>query len=297
MGVTLSLASMLCFATNILLSRYALTRMHVESGFFIVLTVNVCVGAVLFGFEFAARNSTFVFRWKETLMFAAAGVVGAFLGRRLLFDAVRLLGPARTSVFHSCAPVPAVIFAWLLVGETLGPYELALMAVVLAGLWITHPPVAEQPVSRTDRAALRRGALLGLLTIVGFGASNVIRGYAMRLWHEAIFGALVGAAAAFVMQVATTRDWPRVMRGFREAPRSGYLLYAAGGVATMGGAIFLIHAMVHIEIALAVLVTHTTPLVVFPFSLIVLGNREGLKPRTFVGVGLVLTGIALLALR
>jgi len=297
MGVVLAFASMLCFGTNILITRYAMARLAVDSGFFLVLATNIVGGLLLFAAELAVRTTPFVFRGKEAAWFAAGGVVGAFLGRRLLFDAVRLLGPARTSVFHSCAPVPTLLFAWLLVGETLGWYELALMAIVMAGLWITQPPQRDATVSSADRATLRRGALFGLLTITGFGASNAIRGLAMRSWDEAIFGAVLGAAAAFVMQAATTRDWRRVARELRAAPPAGLLLYVASGVATLGGAIFLISATLHMEIALAALITHTTPLLIFPVSVILYKNREGLTPRTFAGVGLVLAGIALLALR
>lgn len=297
MGVTFALLSMLCFASNILISRYAMARMNVDSGFFIVLGTNIVAGLVLFGAELMLRTTPFVFQWKESGLFIVGGTIGAFLGRRLLFDTVRLLGPARTSVFHSCAPVPTLVFAWVLVGETLGWYELALMAVVMAGLWITHPPQKDDTVSRADRATLRRGMVFGLLTITGFGASNALRGLAMRSWNEAIFGALLGGTAAFLMQALITRDWRRVAEDFRKGGRAGVLLYVASGLATMGGAILIITAMNYMEIALATLVTHTTPLVVFPVSLILYRNREGLTLRTVAGVVLVLLGIALLALR
>jgi len=42
---------------------------------------------------------------------------------------------------------------------------------------------------------------------------------------------------------------------------------------------------------------HTTPLVIFPVSVFVLGSREELLPRTLLGAALVLAGISLLALR
>ncbi|MGE0875794.1 MAG: DMT family transporter [Burkholderiales bacterium] len=297
LGAALAIASMLCFASNMLISRYAMTRMPIDSGFFIVLSVNVVVCGAIFLVDLATRDAPFEFQAVPALNFAAAGLVGAYLGRRLLFEAVRLLGPARTSVFHSCAPVPTMVFAWLLVGETLGLYEISLMAMVLVGLWITQPPGRDMSVSRGDRASLRKGAIFGLLTITGFAASNAIRGHAVREWDEAMFGTLLGAAAALAMQAAMTRDWKRIAREFRAAPRSGLILYGAGGLATLGGAYFLISASKHIEIALAALITHTTPIVVFPFSVFVLGNGEGLTRRTFVGVALVLAGITLLTFR
>ena len=55
--------------------------------------------------------------------------------------------------------------------------------------------------------------------------------------------------------------------------------------------------MVHMEIALAVLVVHTTPLVIFPVSVFILKNKEELTPRTVLGALLVLSGIVLLAFR
>jgi drug/metabolite transporter (DMT)-like permease len=68
-------------------------------------------------------------------------------------------------------------------------------------------------------------------------------------------------------------------------------------VFTSLGSIFISLAMTRIEIALAVLVVHTTPLVIFPVSVFLLKNREELTGRTASGAALVLAGIALLALR
>ena len=55
MGVALSFAAMFCFAVNILFTRYALARMPLESGFLVVLAVNIFFPAVLFSFELTLR--------------------------------------------------------------------------------------------------------------------------------------------------------------------------------------------------------------------------------------------------
>lgn len=81
------------------------------------------------------------------------------------------------------------------------------------------------------------------------------------------------------------------------ADRKGLRLYAWCGIVTAGGAMFLVSAMHYMEISLAVLVTHTTPLMIFPVSLFFFKNREGLTLRTAAGAGMVLAGIALLAAR
>lgn len=295
MGIAYALLAMLAFATNIVITRFAMARMPVAAGFFIVLSTNILFPALLFAAELGVRAAPYGWRWKGAALFALGGVIGTFLGRRFLFDTVKLLGPARASVFHSTAPAFALVAAWLLAGELLGPYELALMALVWLGLWLTQPRAGSLHAVAPDM--LRRGLLAGLLTVAGFGFGNVLRGLAMRDWSEAALGAVIASVAALACQVAVTRDWRRIAAQLRAADRTAILLYAGCGVFTSLGTIFISLAMTKIKIALAVLVVHTTPLVIFPVSVWILKNREELTGRTVSGAALVLAGIALLAAR
>lgn len=298
MGVTLALVAMLCFSANILLTRYAIARMPVDAGFFVVLAINILFPSVLFAIELAARATPYAWHWKEAALFALAGVIGTFLGRRFLFDAVRLLGPSRASVFHSTAPAFALVGAWLLADERLGWYEILLMAIVWFGLWFTQPRAGGLAGSGSaSSAAARKGMLAGLLAVAGFGFGNVLRGLAMRGWDEAVLGTVVASISALACQIAVTRDWDGIAARLRGADRGAIWLYVACGVTTSLGAIFMSESMNHLEIALSVLVVHTTPLVIFPVSVFVLKNREELTPRTLLGAVLVFSGIALLALR
>ncbi len=298
MGVTLAFIAMLFFGSNILISRLAMGRMSIELGFFVVLAVNILFAASVFAVELVLRATPFAWRWTEAGLFALGGLVGTYLGRRFMFDMVRILGPARSSVVHSSAPAFTLLFAWLLVGEKLGPYELMLMALVISGLWFTQP--VDKKLSSEHRpsgALLKAGVLAGLATVIGFALGNVLRGYAMRTWNEAVFGTIIASVAALVCLLAATRNWGEVWRGIVTADRKGLWLYAGCGIATAGGAMFLVSAMHYMEISLATLVTHTTPLMIFPVSVFFFKNREGLTGRTAVGAGMVLVGIALLALR
>lgn len=295
MGVFFAFLAMLCFASNIMITRSAVARLPVEAGFFIVLVTNIAFPAAIYPFELAAREAPWAWSWKGVALFALGGFIGTFLGRRFLFDAVKILGPSRASVFHSTAPAFALVGAWLLADETLGFYEIGLMAIVWIGLWFTQPRAGSS--SSLSPEAMRRGMFVGLMTVAGFGLGNVVRGLGMRDWPEAVFGTVVSSFAALVCQVIATRDWPRILGQLRGASRQAVLLYTGCGVTTALGAIFAAIAMRHMEIALVVLVVHTTPLVIFPVSVFVLKNREELTPRTVAGALIVLTGIALLAMR
>ena len=296
MGVALALAAMICFAANIMLTRYAVARLSVEAGFLVVLATNILFPALLFPFELAARAAPWSWNWKGAGLFVLGGIIGTFLGRRFLFDAVRILGPSRASVFHSTAPAFALVGAWLLAGEHLGWYELMLMAIVWTGLWFTQPRAGSAP-GQLSPAALRMGMLVGLMTVAGFGLGNVMRGLAMRDWQEAVFGTVISSIAALVCQLIATRNWPSIVAQLRAADRGALWLYVGCGVTTAMGAILAANAMIRMEIALVVLVVHTTPLVIFPVSVFVLKNREDLAPRTLVGAAMVLSGISFLAFR
>ena len=298
MGISFSLLSMLGFAANILLTRYAMVRLSVEVGFLVALTTNILFPAILFAFEWMARTAPFAWDWKGAALFALGGFIGTFLGRRLLFDAVHLLGPSRASVFHSTAPAFALVGAWLLADEQLGLHEIGLMALVWLGLWLTQPRAGfAAGAGRLTPANLRRGMLVGVLTVAGFGFGSVLRGLAMHGWNEAILGTLLASLTALACQIAVTRNWGKIAAQMRAADRTALWLYVGCGVTTSLGAIFMSLAMNHIEIALSVLVVHTTPLVIFPVSVFILKNREELTPRTLLGALMVLSGIALLALR
>ena len=295
MGVTYALLAMLCFAVNIVITRFAVARLPVEAGFFIVLATNILFPAALFAVELGVRSAPYAWDWKGAGLFAIGGVIGTFLGRRFLFDAVRILGPSRASVFHSTAPAFALVAAWLLADEILGPLEIGLMVVVWVGLWLTQPRAGS--LQALSPEVLRKGMIVGLLTVAGFGFGNVLRGLAMRVWDEAALGTVVASVAALACQFVVTRHWDRIVAQLRAADRRTVLLYTGCGVFTSLGSIFISLAMTRMEIALAVLIVHTTPLVIFPVSVFLLKNREELTPRTVLGAALVLAGIALLALR
>lgn len=295
MGVTFAFAAMLCFAANIMITRYAVARMPVEAGFFVVLATNILAPAAVFAAELAVRQAPLGWSAHGVWLFAFGGVIGTFLGRRFLFDTVRILGPARASVFHSTAPAFALAGAWLLAGERLGWYEILLMAIVWVGLWFTQPRAGS--AGALSASAARKGMLAGLLTVAGFGLGNVLRGLAVRDWDEAALGTVISSLAALACQLVVTRRWDRVTAQLRGADAAALLLYVGCGVATSAGSILVTLAMKHMEIALATLVVHTTPLVIFPISVFLLKNKEELNARTVLGAILVLLGIGLLASR
>lgn len=293
-GIALALASMLCYATNILITRVAIQKASVELGFLVLLTANIVFAGLVFLIALPARTVPFAIDWTGVAWFLASGMAGIYFGRRLLLESVKVLGAARASVLHTASPVSTLIAAWAIAGERLGRFELGVMALVVFGLWLTQPRVRADTV---DPAAVRRGAILGLSTVAFFGIGNALRGNAMRIWNEPAFGAVLGSAIALLAVLATHRRWRETWTGLLAADKRGLALYALGGVITVCGTMFGSLAMLRIEISIAMLVTYITPIVVFPAAIFFFKSRESITGRTLAGAALVLTGVALLAWR
>ncbi len=75
--------------------------------------------------------------WAEVLILAAGCTVVAFV---LWYDAIRRIGPARTSSFLPLVPIFGVLQAALLLGERPAPLQYAGMALGVAGVWVANRP-------------------------------------------------------------------------------------------------------------------------------------------------------------
>jgi drug/metabolite transporter (DMT)-like permease len=67
-------------------------------------------------------------------MILYAGIPTSILAPYLWMQAIRLLGPSRTSLFINLSPVMTAAIAVAVLGETLHPYHLAGGALVLLGV-------------------------------------------------------------------------------------------------------------------------------------------------------------------
>lgn len=292
MGVTFALLGMLSFALNVLILRNATARLAPELGFTVLLTTNVAFATLVGLAQLAIAGVPEPPDALATFWFAASGVVGIFLGRRFMVDAVRRLGPARASTLHTASPVATLAAAWLVIGERLGPYEMLVFGIVVLGLWLLQGPA--RGAATGDWAG---GLGLAVLTVAGFAFGNVFRGMGVREWSEPVLGTLIASAAALACQVAATRDWRALAAGLRAADPRGPRLYVASGVASVCGSLFSTAAMAHMEISIAMAIVYSTPLVIFPISVFVLGNAEQVRVRTVAGAACALAGVLMLVLR
>jgi drug/metabolite transporter (DMT)-like permease len=77
-------------------------------------------------------------RWDGWIAVLYMGGLATVVGFTWFYEGVRKLGPARTAVYLNLAPVFAVVFAYLVLGETLPAGSLAGGLLVVAGVAITN---------------------------------------------------------------------------------------------------------------------------------------------------------------
>jgi drug/metabolite transporter (DMT)-like permease len=309
-GEALALAALLLFSCNIILTKVASGRLALNAGFVVAVIMNIVFSALLFAIELALRSRALQWDWFGMLLYALAGAFSTYLGRWFFFESIARLGPAKASIFQVSSPLFTVIVAWVVLAETLTTAAVGAIALAVIGLLLVSASPRDlmralarrsTPASATMhsdwRALLRSGLMLGLASSAAYAVGNVLRGAGSRRWDEPVLGALIGAIAAILLQLALTRDNARNWRTLREADRVGILLFAISGSMTITAQMCVISAMGYLPVAVVALITLCTPILVLPMSYFVLGNQEGITARTLFGGALVLGGIAFLVLR
>lgn len=300
MGSLLAVLALALFSANVFVVRSASSRLDQQLGFFVALLANVVFGALLFIADLARRADGFGVDMGALWTFALAGILASYLGRRGFFRSVETLGPSRASAVQITNPVFAAVLAWALIGESLLFGDVALIAVVLCGLYLTTLP-AQEPIGEGNRrgrwSAVPVLALWpALFSAVAYAGGNVLRAHALDMWREPVFGGLVGAAAGtLVYAVLHLRD-ARLRRG-GPVQVSGLLLWSLAGVLTISAQISVIGATGYLPVAIVLVISSALPLVVVPVSLLVLRNVEELRATTLLGTGLVLAGVTGILLR
>ena len=154
---------------------------------------------------------------------------------------------------------------------------------------------------RAQRGGLVRW-LAGSILVVGLGASlcyalgGVLRSVGMKRWDEPIAGALVAAAAALLLHLATSRQAWRIGRDVRAADGKGVLMFLGVGVLTICAQTVLLVSLRYTALSIATLIASCAPVLVIPMSYWLLGNQERITPPIIVGSLVAIAGVALVLL-
>lgn len=315
LGYLLAAAALLCFSVATLTTKKASARVPLSLGFLVATATNVAGAGAALLVQLAVQGEGIGWNGAAFAYFVAAGVLATYLGRWFFYESVLLFGPAKASVFQVSNPLFTAVIAWVFLQERLDPHVFVAMFVAVAGLLV----IATTPFDRLARKAnapsrpapaahgdgqtsivhrlMRSILFLGTASSLAYGASNVLRAAAIRDWHEPVLGGLLGAASGLLMYGLTTPRKREILQRLREADRDGLWLYVLIGIASIAGQVLTIGAMRYIPVAVAMLVTLCTPLVVIPLSRVIYGQEADITPSLLVGAALTMVGMAVVVLR
>lgn len=331
MGQLFALAALVLFSCNVLLVKVAAPRLAQQVGFLVGLLGNVVFGTLLFAVSRLFASQPLSPDWHAIGLFVVAGVFASYLGRRWFFRSVETIGPSRASALQITNPAFAAVLGFLFLHERLRLGDLAAMAAVLGGLLLTSrvreqeaPQVAPVEaavlvgnavgaVPPAGRSAPRDGMMsrlrqptvalprreigLALFSALAYAIGNVIRSDAVHRWSEPILGGLLGASAGTAVYLVVHTSPRELWRGVRVADRTGVALWVLSGVVTVTAQVCVIAATLHIQVAIAIVISSALPVIVVPASLLLFGNKERISAHTVLGIALILAGVAALLLR
>ncbi|MDF2964241.1 MAG: protein of unknown function transrane [Paenibacillus sp.] len=308
MGEMLAFLALLMFSLNVIVTKAASSRLNLDVGFVISISVNVLFSGCLLIVQLLMNGPPHDFRWLGFLMFLASGVFASYLGRSLYFDSIAKLGPSKASTFMVSSPLFTFLISWLFLGEALSFVELAGVVVVLLGLFIVSYIPLKRPVSAATsdggsvvtaevsalqrwRRFLQPGIALALLGSLSYALGNITRGTGIQDWNEPVLGGFLGALTGVVLQLLFNKQARTFVSSVRLADSKGVWLYVISGVLTISAQIGHIASMHYIPISIATLITTAQPLLVIPLSYFLLNNQEGIAARTVIGSLMVISGI------
>ena len=227
--------------------------------------------------------------------FIVAGVIGTVGGRTALLRGVRLIGPSRSNAFLTGAPAVAAVAGWIVLGETLTVLEIFGGVVVVAGLLWLIQARANNGAGRT-RVPLR-SYLIAAGAPLSFGLAFVLRKWGLERFPSSVFGAFVGAAAAFAVIVLIEAARRNLAARNRANFRNVSWWFVAAGVTSSLALLSQFQAFTYLEAWVVGVLQGTQGIWTIALSIIFLKGDERIDIPLVGSVLLVTAGVVLISLQ
>jgi drug/metabolite transporter (DMT)-like permease len=249
----------------------------------------VAVSSVLFVLMFIImRRPIFgVAPVSDYLILIASGVIAIAVSDTLFHMCLNRVGAGLNAIVDGLYSPSIVFFAWLLLGEKLGPWQLAGMGAVLLGVFIAtrHDP----PQGATKRQ-LVFGIMWGVLSMLTLGLGIVIAKPVLNrspvLWATAV--RQVGTFIAMLPVALLLPSRKKIFSNFRPISSWKYMIPGTI-VGSFLSLIFWIAGMKYTQASIAAILNQTSSIHIIIMATIFLG--EPLTRRKVIAAGLALAGI------
>ena len=232
-------------------------------------------------------------RW---IWLGVSGIIGLTLGDLALFQAYINIGPRLGTLIMSMVPVFSTILAWLFLGETLRPVQIAGILLTVAGIAIVVLERKEAGGPAQDRRSYLLGILFGFLAAVGQTTGLILTRRGVEGGFPALSAVLIRVlVACFVAWLAAlvTRQTSKTLAVLKEPKTSGLVL-AGSFVGPFLGVWFSTIAVQQTAVGIAATLSSLNPIMLLPFSGWLFGDK--ITPRAILGTSLTIGGVIILFL-
>ena len=254
----------------------------------------VAVSSLLFVLMFVViRKPIFgVAPLKDYLILIASGVIAIAISDTLFHMCLNRVGAGLNAIVDGLYSPSIVFFAWLILGEKLGPWQLAGMGAVLLGIFIAtrHDP----PPGATKRQ-LAFGIFWGVLSMVTLGIGIVIAkpvlNHSPVLWATAV--RQIGTFLVMLPVALLLPSRKKIFSNFM--PMSSWKYMIPGTViGSFLSLIFWIAGMKYTQAGIAAILNQTSSIHIIIMATIFL--KEPLTRRKVIAAALAVVGILMVTI-
>ncbi|WP_323192263.1 EamA family transporter [Halostella sp. PRR32] len=292
LGTILATVASLMFAFQYLFVRLGTQKGSVTDVVFVTLLSNVVLlipPAVLL-YDISAMST------EAIAAFAAAGLSGSLFARIFSFSSIQRIGANRTSPIVSANALFATLLAVLVLGESLTPFHLVGVVLIVAGIAVISYQTEESMALEVSRRDLTLLMTLPILAAVFLGIEPIFVSIALAEGGSILPGSAIvvtTAFAGFAVYTGVTSGLPSPSIA-REPYAKWYL---GAGVATTLGLVAAFSALETAPVVIAVPLIQTSPLIVVGLSSVFLSSKlEEVTPLIVVSTVMIIVGATVVSL-
>lgn len=224
-------------------------------------------------------------------LFAATGVVGAYLGRTLFVKTVDQIGASRAQSLNNSSPLITVLLAALFLGEPLTLAVLAGVSLIISGVFF----IADGEGKDEGRGGKKILTMTSVMATLCYGIVPVMKKFGTDNGGPPVLGALVMHATGLLLLVILGSLLKIEFKPERIATSSVICFVAAGCLYAIGS-IMTLKALTYAPASVVAPVWSAQPIVSFFLAKTTLKGIENVNWRDGLAAALVVAGVLVLRL-
>ncbi len=265
---------------------------------FSVTAISVFVGIPFFAIAIIASGEwshLIGISWRAVALLGSAGIIHFIFGRLLGYNAFRLIGANRATVYTMTNRFYTVLFSALFLGEEITYYIVFGVLLMFAGAVLI---TLERKGGKEKRKGLSRdevkGILLALAAALCWGVTPILIKPGVAEIGSSSAGAFVSYCAATVAMGLLLLNGQRRKQLTQLPFKKSVLPMATAGAFTAGGQLLYYTALGMSPASVVTPLLSIQVLFIFFFSFLINRRIELFTPKVFIGMGATLAGTFLL---